>query len=93
MLTHPHEAILYRHDREWLFEVWPYEGAELRVLKNRARQRMDPPEHIRCDLSIFLIDEAQDASGEVDDKDVLDAAIIAAGQAAEHYEITATARS
>jgi ferritin-like metal-binding protein YciE len=44
---------------------------------------MDPPEHIRCDLSIFLIDEAQDASGEVDDKDVLDAAIIAAGQAVE----------
>ena len=27
-------------------------------------------------------------AGEVDDTDVLDAAIIAAGQAVEHYEIT-----
>ena len=27
-------------------------------------------------------------TGEVDDKNVLDAAIIAAGQAVEHYEIT-----
>ena len=35
-----------------------------------------------------IIDEAEDVTGEVDDKDVLDAAIIAAGQAVEHYEIT-----
>jgi ferritin-like metal-binding protein YciE len=35
-----------------------------------------------------IIDEAEDVSGDVEDKDVLDAAIIAAGQAVEHYEIT-----
>jgi ferritin-like metal-binding protein YciE len=35
-----------------------------------------------------IIEEAQEVSGEVADKNVLDAAIIAAGQAVEHYEIT-----
>src|SRR4029450_6638831 len=43
---------------------------------------------VDCPAIDGIIDEAQDVSGEVDDKDVLDAAIIAAGQAVEHYEIT-----
>jgi ferritin-like metal-binding protein YciE len=34
------------------------------------------------------IEEASDITSEVDDKDVLDAAIIVAGQAVEHNEIT-----
>jgi ferritin-like metal-binding protein YciE len=43
---------------------------------------------VDCPAIDGIIDEANDVSGEVEDKDVLDAAIIAAGQAVEHYEIT-----
>jgi ferritin-like metal-binding protein YciE len=43
---------------------------------------------VDCPAIDGLIDEAEDVTGEVDDKDVLDAAIIAAAQAIEHYEIT-----
>ena len=43
---------------------------------------------VDCPAIDGIIDEAEDVSGEVGDKDVLDAAIIAAGQAVEHYEIT-----
>ena len=43
---------------------------------------------VDCPAIDGIIDEAEDVTGEVDDKDVLDAAIIAAGQAVEHYEIT-----
>src|SRR5207237_8394730 len=35
-----------------------------------------------------IIEEAEEVAGEVADKTVLDAALINAGQAAEHYEIT-----
>ena len=35
-----------------------------------------------------MINEAEEVAGEVEDKNVLDAAIIAAGQAVEHYEIS-----
>ena len=35
-----------------------------------------------------IIEEANDVAGEVEDKAVLDAALIAAAQAVEHYEIT-----
>jgi ferritin-like metal-binding protein YciE len=43
---------------------------------------------VDCPAIDGIIDEAEDVTGEVADKDVLDAAIIAAGQAVEHYEIT-----
>ena len=43
---------------------------------------------VDCPAIDGIIDEAEEVTGEVDDKDVLDAAIIAAGQAVEHYEIT-----
>ena len=43
---------------------------------------------VDCPAIDGIIDEAQDVSGEVEDKNVLDAAIIAAGQSVEHYEIT-----
>jgi len=43
---------------------------------------------VDCPAIDGIIDEAEDVSGEVEDQDVLDAAIIAAGQAVEHYEIT-----
>ena len=43
---------------------------------------------ISCPAIDGIIEEAQEVTGEVEDKDVLDAAIVAAAQAVEHYEIT-----
>lgn len=46
------------------------------------------PKGTDCPAIDGIIEEAEDITGEVEDKDTLDAAIIAAAQAAEHYEIT-----
>jgi ferritin-like metal-binding protein YciE len=46
------------------------------------------PTSVGCPAIDGIIEEAEEITGEVEDKDVLDAAIIAAGQAVEHYEIT-----
>jgi len=43
---------------------------------------------VDCPAIDGIIDEAEDVAGEVEDKKVLDAALIAAAQAVEHYEIT-----
>jgi ferritin-like metal-binding protein YciE len=43
---------------------------------------------VDCPAIDGIIEEADDVAGEVDDKAVLDAALIAAAQAVEHYEIT-----
>jgi ferritin-like metal-binding protein YciE len=45
-------------------------------------------EGVDCPAMDGIIDEAEDVGGEVEDKKVLDAAIIASAQAVEHYEIT-----
>ncbi len=43
---------------------------------------------VDCPAIDGIIKEANEVAGEVDDKNVLDAALIAAAQAVEHYEIT-----
>jgi ferritin-like metal-binding protein YciE len=43
---------------------------------------------VRCPAIDGIIEEADEISGEVEDDAVLDAALIAAAQAVEHYEIT-----
>ena len=43
---------------------------------------------VKCPAIDGIIDEADDVAGDVDDKNVLDAALIAAAQAVEHYEIS-----
>ena len=43
---------------------------------------------VDCPAIDGIIEEAADVAGEVADKNVLDAALIAAAQAVEHYEIT-----
>ena len=43
---------------------------------------------VECPAIDGIIEEADDIVGEVDDKNVLDAALIAAAQAVEHYEMT-----
>jgi ferritin-like metal-binding protein YciE len=42
---------------------------------------------VNCPAIDGIIEEADEVAGEVDDKRVLDAALIAAAQAVEHYEI------
>ena len=43
---------------------------------------------VDCPAIDGIIEEADEIAGEVDDKQVLDAALIAAAQAVEHYEMT-----
>jgi ferritin-like metal-binding protein YciE len=43
---------------------------------------------VDCPAIDGIIEEAEEVAGEVEDKKVLDAALIAAAQAVEHYEIT-----
>ena len=43
---------------------------------------------VDCPAIDGIIDEAEEIAGDIDDKQVLDAALIAAAQAVEHYEIT-----
>jgi ferritin-like metal-binding protein YciE len=45
-------------------------------------------EGVDCPAIDGIIEEADEVAGEVDDRDVLNAALIAAAQAVEHYEIT-----
>jgi len=45
-------------------------------------------EGVDCPAIDGIIEEANDVAGEVDDKQVLDAALIAAAQAVEHYEMS-----
>src|ERR1700712_5219934 len=46
------------------------------------------PKGTKCPAINGIIDEANEIAGEIDDKLVLNAALIAAAQAVEHYEIT-----
>jgi ferritin-like metal-binding protein YciE len=43
---------------------------------------------VDCPAIDGILKESKEVAGEVDDKSVLDAALIAAGQAVEHYEMT-----
>jgi len=45
------------------------------------------PQSVDCPAIDGIIEEAEEVAGEVADKTVLDAALIAAGQSVEHYEI------
>ena len=46
------------------------------------------PKAVNCPAIDGIVEEAEDVAGEVGDTEVLDAALIAAAQAVEHYEIT-----
>jgi ferritin-like metal-binding protein YciE len=45
------------------------------------------PQGVKCPAIDGLITEADDVAGEVEDKEVLDAAIVGSAQSVEHYEI------
>ena len=57
-------------------------------LKEVFRLHGHEPSGVDCPAIDGIIEEANDVAGEVDDKNVLDAALIAAAQAVEHYEMT-----
>ena len=46
------------------------------------------PKGVDCPAIDGIIEEADDIAGDIDDKSVLDAGLIAAAQAVEHYEMT-----
>ena len=48
----------------------------------------EPASGVKCPAIDGLIEEANHIAGEVADKEVLDAAIVASAQAVEHYEIS-----
>ena len=48
----------------------------------------EKPKGTQCPAIDGIIDEAQEIAGDIDDPEVLDAALLAAAQAVEHYEIT-----
>lgn len=54
----------------------------------KAFEMMDKPARTRkCDGILGIIEEGKEVMDEADDHQVLDAGLIASGQAAEHYEI------
>ncbi len=57
-------------------------------LEQVFRQHGQEVSGVDCPAIDGIIEETNDIAGEIDDKAVLDAALIAAAQAVEHYEIT-----
>ncbi len=57
-------------------------------LEDVFRMAGHDPKGVDCPAIDGIIEEAQDVVGEVDDKNVLDAALAAAAQAVEHYEMS-----
>lgn len=57
-------------------------------LKEVFRMHGAEEKGVTCPAIDGIIEEANEIAGEVEDKQVLDAALIAAAQAVEHYEIT-----
>ena len=75
--------------------AWTTSAPELircRATKNKAGWYTVRPRTkaagVNCPAIDGIIEEANDVAGDVDDKSVLDAALIAAAQAVEHYEMT-----
>lgn len=66
--------------------------AETEMQVSRLEQAFDllgeKPKGTTCPAIDGILKEAREVAGEISDKNVLDAALIAAAQAVEHYEIT-----
>jgi ferritin-like metal-binding protein YciE len=62
--------------------------AQIQRLEQAFQLISEAPKGIDCPAIDGIIEEAEDVAGEVDDKEVMDAALVAAAQAVEHYEIT-----
>ncbi|HEX8383599.1 MAG TPA: ferritin-like domain-containing protein [Sphingomonas sp.] len=62
--------------------------AQIERLKRVFEMHGLSPKAVTCPAIDGIIKEANETAGEISDKQVLDAALIAAAQAVEHYEIT-----
>lgn len=61
---------------------------QVQMVEQVFRMHGHDPKGVTCPAIDGIIDEAQDIAGDIDDPEVLDAALLAAAQAVEHYEIT-----
>ncbi|WP_046862267.1 ferritin-like domain-containing protein [Microvirga massiliensis] len=61
---------------------------QIQMLEQVFRMHGQEAKGVTCPAIDGIIDEAQDIAGEVEDSQVLDAALLSAAQAVEHYEIT-----
>lgn len=61
---------------------------QIQMVEQVFRMHGHEPKGVTCPAIDGIIDEAQDIAGDIDDPQVLDAALLAAAQAVEHYEIT-----
>ena len=61
---------------------------QIKRLDRAFKALKEKPKGTRCPAIDGIIDEANEIAGEIDDKMVLNAALIAAAQAVEHYEMT-----
>jgi len=61
---------------------------QIQMLEQVFRMHGQDAKGVTCPAIDGIIDEAQDIAGEVEDSQVLDAALLSAAQAVEHYEIT-----
>lgn len=61
---------------------------QIKRLDQAFKKLKQKPKGTQCPAIDGIIDEANEIAGEIDDKMVLNAALIAAAQAVEHYEIT-----
>jgi len=60
---------------------------QIKRLDRAFKALKEKPKGTKCPAIDGILDEAKEIAGEVDDKVVLNAALIAAAQAVEHYEI------
>ena len=63
-------------------------GGQIKRLDRVFKMIKSIPQGTKCPAIDGIIDEANEIAGEIEDKMVLNAALIAAAQAVEHYEIT-----
>lgn len=61
---------------------------QIQRLEQVFRMHGHEPKAVNCPAIDGIIKEANEIAGDISDKEVLDAALIAAAQAVEHYEIT-----
>ena len=84
MIEQSHDAQLKQGFQSHLRET----ENQVTRLEQVFRLHGQEPKGIDCPAIDGIIEEAEDIVGEVDNKAVMDAALIAAAQAVEHYEIT-----
>ncbi len=61
---------------------------QIRRLEQVFEMHGQTPKGVDCPAIDGIIEEANETAGDIDDKEVLDAALLASAQAVEHYEIT-----